>query len=100
MNPEEGSNRPDARRTIVVLNAGTLVAVVAFAGGFVIRLPAQSELADQVSGVAVIALLATPAVALATSAFELRRAQRIAASMAVLVLAVLAAATMLALLTR
>jgi hypothetical protein len=100
MNPEEGSNRPDAGRTIVVLNAGTLVAVVAFAGGFVIRLAAQSELADQVSGVAVIALLATPAVALAMSAFELRRAQRIAASMAVLVLAVLAAATMLALLTR
>jgi hypothetical protein len=39
-------------------------------------------------------------VALAASAFELRGAQRIAAWMAVLVLVVLASATMLALLTR
>src|SRR6188472_1586944 len=93
------SNRPDARRTIVVLNAGTLIAVVAFAGGFVIRLADQSELADQVSALAVIALLATPAVALATSAYELRRDQRIGAAMAVLVLVVLAAATTLAVLT-
>ena len=94
------SNRADARRTIGVLNAGTLIAVVAFAGGFLLRIAAQAALADQVSALAVIALLATPAVALVTSAYELRRDQRVGAAMAVLVLVVLGAATLLALLTR
>lgn len=94
------SNRPAAQGTIVVLNVGTLIAVVAFAGGFVLRMAELSELADQVSALAVVALLATPAVALAASAYELRQDQRIGSAMAVLVLVVLGAATLLALLTR
>jgi len=94
------NDRPDARRTVIVLSAGTLIAVVAFAGEFLARIAAQTALADEIGTFAVIALLATPAVALVASAIELRRAQRVAAVMAVLVLLILGAATVLALLTR
>jgi amino acid permease len=94
------NHRPSARRTVVALNTGTLVAVALFAAAFVIRLESDDALADRISIVAVIALLATPAAALVTSAFELRRQQRAAAFMAVLVLVVLAAATVLAVATR
>ena len=94
------TDRPDARRTVVALTVGTLIAVVAFAGSFVVRIADQTALADEIGTFAVLALLATPAVALVATAVELRRAQRVAAVMAVLVLLILAAATVLALLTR
>ena len=79
------------------MTAGTIVAVVIFAAGFVLRLAGQLGLADAVSIAAVIALLATPALALAATALELRPTQRTAAALAVVVLLVLAAATLLAL---
>jgi hypothetical protein len=44
-----------------------------------------------------VALMATPAVALVTTAIELRPTQRTAAALAIVVLLVLAAATVLAL---
>jgi hypothetical protein len=56
--------------------------------------------ADFVATVAVILLLATPALGLVTTAIELRRIQRPAALLAVLVLAILTGATTLALLVR
>lgn len=94
------TNRPDSRRTVIVLTAGTLIAVTAFAADALVRFAGQTALADQFGTIAVVALLATPAVALLASASELRRLQPIAATMAVVVLIILAAATTLALLSR
>jgi hypothetical protein len=94
------SHRPDARRTSAVLTIGTAVAVVCFALAFAVRFVGLVLNADFVATVAVILLLATPALGLVTTAIELRRIQRPAALLAVLVLAILTGATTLALLVR
>jgi hypothetical protein len=93
-------HRPDARRTISVLTLGTVVAVAAFAVGFGVRYFGNLAAGDAVSTAAVMVLLATPAVALATTAIELKDVQRAGSAAAVLVLLVLAVATAIALVTR
>ena len=92
------TDRPNARATVLALTAGTVVAVALFAIGFVLRYVGDSASADTVGTIAVVALLLTPAVALATTAVELRRAQGLGTAMAILVLLILAGATVLALL--
>ena len=96
----EQRHRPDAWATVTVLTAGSIVAVVLFAAGFLLRLAGQTSLSDSVSTFAVVVLLATPAAALMTTTVELRRVQRSAAILAILVLVILGGATVLALIGR
>ena len=98
-NQPNEDHRPDAQRTIQALTTGTVLSVAVLSLGFVLRLAGQSAAADTVSTIGVVVLLATPAAALVTTALELRGAQRSAAALAVLVLVILAGATVLALLT-
>ncbi len=92
------NHRPDAQATVRALTVGTIVAVAVFAVAFVLRLVGQVALAEVASSIAVVVLLATPAVALVTTAVELRRAPGLSAAFAVLVLLILAGATAVALL--
>ena len=92
------ANRPNARRTVQVLKAGTIVSVLVFALSFGLRLAAQDSVSDTIAVVAVLVLLLTPVGALVTTSIELRQLQRSAAVMAVVVLLILAAATAVALL--
>jgi len=98
-NAPSDEHRPDAKGTIGALTAGTIASVVVFAVSFGLRLAGQSDASNSVALVGVIVLLATPATALVTTAIEMRRAQSSAAALAVLVLVILAGATILALLT-
>jgi hypothetical protein len=95
--PPLRADRPSARVTTHVLTAGTLASVALFLVGFVLHLAGQTGVGDLVSTAAVGALLATPAAGLVATAVELRRPQPSAATLAVLVLLILGAATALAL---
>ena len=88
--------RADSRATVSVLVWGTLVAVVVFAVSFTIRLIGYDNLSDLVGEAGVLALLVTPVAALVATAVELRRADRRAWVMALVVLLILAAAALLA----
>ncbi len=98
-NQDPSAHRPAAQATVAVLTLGTLIAVTMFVVAFAIRLLGQETLSDQVGTVAVIALLATPAVALITTALEMRADQRTAAGLALLVLGILVSAAALAVIT-
>ena len=91
-------SRPAVRSTVTVLTVGTILSVGLFVAGFVLRLIGQEAIADAAAIAAVIALLLTPAAGLISTAFELRRLQRSAALLGLLVLAILIIATALALL--
>ena len=89
--------RPDARATSVALTLGTVTAVALFVASFALRLIGQPQPADVAGTIAVVALLATPVVGLGTTSMELRKGQGRAWALALLVLCVLAVATVLAL---
>ncbi|CAN5799661.1 hypothetical protein BH24CHL5_BH24CHL5_07840 [soil metagenome] len=111
-------SRAPRSATIAALIGGTSVSVACFALGFMLRLlvaeagqPAQPGLVEVIAGalrlqgwawssLGVLAILVTPAVALVATGWELRRAGRSSARLAVGVLAVLAVATLASLLTR
>ena len=97
--PASNADRPGERQTILVMTLGTVVSVAIFAAAFVVRLVDLASLADALGTLAVVALLVTPAIALVTTALELRLARGSAAALALLVLLILVAATALALLT-
>ena len=78
---EPTEHRPEARATVVVLTAGTIVSVAVFAAAFVVRLLGQPSSSDAIGTLGVVCLLATPAVALVSTAVELRRIQRSALHM-------------------
>jgi hypothetical protein len=89
--------RPSIRATVVVLTAGTMLSVAGLVAAFVLRLAGAAAAADSVSYAAIAVLLATPAAGLAATVFETRRNQHWTATSALLVLAILAAATVVAL---
>lgn len=92
-------HRPSARWTALVLVSGTLIAVAGFVAAFSLRLIGQPSVADTIAGAAVIVLIGTPVSGLVVTSAELRRVQLPAALLAILVLVILAAATVLAVLT-
>jgi hypothetical protein len=73
---------------------------VALAAAFVSGLIGAAWLSTLLSSVGVVALLATPAAGLVATFLELRLPQPRAAQMALVVLAVLALSTLVALVTR
>jgi len=89
-------HRPPARWTALVLTAGTLLSVAGFVVDVVLRWLGQPGPADVIATAAVISLLATPAVGLLATSAELRHDQLPAALLALLVLLILAGATVLA----
>ena len=82
------------------MTQGTSIAVVRLPAGSCSAWRANRSSPTRSSALAVIALLATPAVALVTSAYELRRDSADSGSHGGLVLVVLAAATTLLALIR
>jgi hypothetical protein len=74
-----------------------MLSVAGLVAAFVLRLAGAAAAADSVSYAAIAVLLATPAAGLVATVLETRQAQRWTATAAVLVLAILAAATMVAL---
>jgi hypothetical protein len=88
---------PSSRWTSRLLLGGTLVSAVCFAVGFVLGLIGLVPTGEFMSTVGVLAILATPAVALVSTALELREDQPQAAMLAVGVLGVLAVAVGVAL---
>ena len=89
-------DRPAARLTVAVLALGSIVSAGLFVVGFTLRVVGQPVPADMVSLAGVAALLATPPVGLLATAAELRRIQPGAAILALLVVAILAMATIVA----
>lgn len=92
--------RPPVAATASVLTLGTVASVVALAAAFVSGLIGAASLSTLLSTVGVVALLATPVAGLVVTFFELRPSQPRAAQMALVVLAVLALSTVIAVLTR
>ena len=92
------SDRPDARATVTAMTAGTLTAVAIFAVSFGLRLLGAVDAADMLGAGGVLVLLVTPALALVTTAVEMRTVQPASAGLAVVVLVVLGIATAVALL--
>ena len=80
-----------------LLLGGTVISALCFAAGFVLGLIGLVPTAADLSKLGVVTILATPAVALVATAFELRRGQPQAAWLAVGVLGVLAVAVGVAL---
>src|SRR4051794_29059378 len=91
------SHRPGSSTTTFVLTAGTIVAVVLLMVAFAQRTVGSREPADFFGTLGITVLLATPALGLVATFFELRGVQRSAAVLALLVLAILGAATVVAL---
>jgi hypothetical protein len=94
-----GVGRTDSSASVAVLIGGTILAVAVFAASFVLRLVGYVDLGDSVGAGGVVVLLATPAAALITTTIELRRGHRPHWALALVVLGILAGATVLALLT-
>jgi len=92
--------RPPVAATASVLTLGTVASVVALAGAFVSGLIGVAWLSTLLSAVGVVVLLMTPAAGLVVTFLELRPGQPRAAQMALVVLAVLALSTVIAVLTR
>jgi hypothetical protein len=90
-------NGASSRWTSRLLLGGTLVSAVCFAVGFGLGLIGLVPIGALLSNVGVLTILATPAVALISTALELRKGQPQASLLAVGVLAVLAVAVGVAL---
>ena len=93
-------NGASSHWTSRLLLGGTLVSAICFAAGFVLGLIGLVPLGVLVSNLGVLTILATPALALVSTAVELRKPQPHAAWLAVGVLAVLAVAVGVALLAH
>lgn len=91
--------RTDSRASVAALVGGTVIAVVVFAVSFALRLLGSVGPSDSVGAVGVVALLLTPAAALLTTSVELRRASRPHWVLALVVVLILAGATVVALVT-
>ena len=108
------TDRPQVRWTTAALTTGTLLSAACFVAGFLLSLlggdaatedPRRLELVLRSAAeldpwgwsmLGVLLLMATPAAGLVTSFFEMRRVQPRAAFLALLVLGILAAATLIA----
>ena len=88
--------RPTSRMTVALLALGSIVSASLFVVGFTLRVLGQSAPADIASLAGVVVLLATPPVGLLATAAELRRIQPAAAALALVVVAILAMATFVA----
>jgi ammonia channel protein AmtB len=91
------SSSSSSRWTSRLLLGGTLLSAVCFATGLVLGLIGLVPVGQFVSNVGVLTILATPAVALVSTAVELRKLQPQASLLAVGVLGVLAVAVAVAL---
>ncbi len=90
------SDRPSAAATARVLSAGSLIAAALFVGSFALSVAGMRAESALVATTALVVLLATPAVGLVASALELRGFQPRVAGLAVIVLLILGAATLVA----
>jgi len=88
---------PSSRWTSRLLLGGTLLSAACFAAGFVLGLIGLVPTGELMSTMGVVTILATPAVALVSTALELREGQPQAAMLALGVLGVLAVAVGVAL---
>jgi len=94
------TDRPQVAWTARILTAGTALSALLLGVAFVLSVFDLDGQATLLSTIAVTILLATPAAGLLSTFVELRRAQPTAAVIALAVLALLFAATLVALLTR
>lgn len=92
-------HRPRTDWTANALRAGSYSAAVLLGVGFVINLVGEIEIGRIVALAGVLVLLATPVAGLITTFFELRDVHRRAAWLALMVLAILAIAAAVAVLT-
>jgi hypothetical protein len=90
-------NGSSSRWTSRLLLGGTLLSAVCFAAGLVLGLIGLVPVGESLSNLGVVTILATPAVALVSTALELRKGQPQAAMLALGVLGVLAVAVGVAL---
>jgi hypothetical protein len=90
-------NGASSHWTSRLLLGGTLVSALCFAAGFALGLIGLVPIGALLSNLGILTILATPAVALVSTAVELRRPQPHSAWLAVGVLAVLAVAVGVAL---
>jgi len=93
-------NMVSSRWTSWLLLGGTVVSALCFAAGFGLGLIGLPPVGTALSNIGVVTILATPAVALVSTALELRQRQPQAAALAVGVLVVLAVAVGVALFVR
>lgn len=89
-------DRPSAEVTARIMSIGTVVAVVIFVTALVLTIAGPTSASIPVAAAGVIALLATPVLALLSTAFELRSYQPRVAALAVAVLAILLSAALIA----
>ncbi len=87
---------PSAEITARLLSLGSVAAAALFLGAFVLSVAGVADGSAVVAGVALVALLATPAAGLLATALELRHFQPRVAVLALLVLLIVAAAAALA----
>jgi hypothetical protein len=93
-------NAAPVRWTSRLLLLGTLASAALFGAGLLLGIAGYKELGTAASNAGVLVLLATPAVALISTAAELRETQPQASVLAIGVLAVLAVAVGVALLAH
>lgn len=91
------TGRSPVRLTSRTLLWGTLAASALLAAGLVLDVAGAAETAATIAAAGVIALLATPALGLITTYWELRSRRPGSAMLALVVLGVLAVATVIAL---
>ena len=94
------TERPPVHATARVLTVGTALAAGLLTLGFALALAGLSDLANSVSTLGVLVLLATPAAGLLLTIVELRMSQPRVAVLALLVLAILGIAAAVAILGR
>lgn len=94
------TDRPSVRWTARTLSAGALLSAACLLIAFALTLAAREAEAATLSTIGVLVLLATPVAGLIVTWAELRRSQPSAAWLSIVVLAVLAFAVAVALLTR
>ena len=90
------STRPPVRATAFTLTAATVVSVLLFLGALIAAAVRLDDASRTLATAGVIALLATPVLGLIVTAVELRPLQPRSAVLALVVLAVLAIATAVA----
>ncbi len=96
MKESQVDERPSAAATSRILTGGSLVAAALFVIAFGLSVSGAVAFSVVVATAGVIALLATPALGLLASAFELRSYQPRVAALAIVVLLILGAATVIA----
>ena len=92
--------RPPVVATANILTIGTVLAAATLAAAFVSGLLGAAWLDSALSTTGLVALLITPVAGLVATFFEMRPVQPRAAQWALVVLGVLAASTLVAVLTR